>query len=163
MLKTLKAACLALLLAAAAPLAVAAHNYAIGALRIGHPWSPPNPPGAPTAAGYLTIYNLGRVPDRLLGGVSPMFGHIEVHEMSMAGGIMRMRPLPQGLVVPPGATVSLAPGGLHLMMIGPRRPFRIGERIPVTLRFERAGSVPVEFYVQAAPMDGMSGMGGMRH
>lgn len=169
MIKTLKAIILGLSLIAIAPLGVMAHDYSAGGLRIGHPWSRPNPPGAPTAAGYLTITNTGRQPDRLLGGLSPLVGRIEVHEMSMAGGIMRMRPLPYGLLLAPGATVRLEPGGYHLMLIGPRRAFRVGDRIPATLRFERAGDVRVEFEVQAgagakpAPMGSMADMPGMGH
>ena len=168
MIKTLKAIILGLSLIAIAPLGVMAHDYSTGGLRIGHPWSRPNPPGAPTTAGYLIITNTGRQPDRLLGGFSPLVSRIEVHEMSMAGGIMRMRPLPQGLLLAPGATVRLEPGGYHLMLIGPRRAFRVGEHIPATLRFERAGEVRVEFDVQSGPeigghpmgvMPGMSGMG----
>jgi copper(I)-binding protein len=134
----------------AAPLAAAAHSYQIGALKIGHPWSRPNPPGAPTAAGYLTVTNTGAVPDRLLGGSSPEANAIEVHEMSMTGGIMRMRPVAGGLVIPPGQTVKLEPGGYHLMIIGPKQAFKVGDHIPATLRFEHAGSLKVEFYVEAA-------------
>ena len=140
----LMAACLI-----AIPVAVSAHDYGFGALKIEHPWSRPNPPGAPTAAGYLTITNTGRHADVLLGGSSPKADKIEVHQMTMAGGIMRMRPVPGGLPIPPGQTVTLAPDGYHLMLIGPKRPFKVGDHIPATLHFQRAGAVNVEFNVQA--------------
>ena len=71
--------------------------------------------------------------------------------MSMDGGIMRMRELPDGLVLPPGATVRLEPGGYHLMLIGPKAPFKVGDHITATLKFAKAGSIKVEFYVQTAP------------
>ena len=169
MFKHFSLAFVAIALIAAAPFAASAHSYTLGALQIGHPWSRPNPPGAPTAAGYLTITNTGKTPDRLLGGSSPVATKIEVHEMSMTGGIMRMRPVAGGLVLPAGQTVKLEPGGFHLMIIGPNHAFKVGDHIPATLRFEHAGEIRVEFYVEAAPaadshsMQGMPGMGGMTH
>jgi copper(I)-binding protein len=165
MFKSLRLALAAVALVAAAPLAASAHDYQVGALKIGHPWSRPNPSGAPTAAGYLSITNTGRTPDRLLGGASPAATTIEVHEMSMAGGIMRMRPVAGGLAIAAGQTVKLEPGGYHLMIIGPKRAFKVGDHIPVTLKFERAGRVKVDFDVEAtapASAPSMSGMGGMQ-
>ena len=74
--------------------------------------------------------------------------------MTMAGGIMRMRPVPGGLPIPPGQTVKLQPDGYHLMLIGPKRPFKVGDHIPATLRFQRAGAVNVDFEVEAATPGG---------
>jgi hypothetical protein len=144
-------ALLALTLAMVVPAVAFAHGYVLGALKIGHPWARPTPPGAPTAAGYLTITNTGAAPDRLLGGSSAMAAGMELHQMSMAGGVMRMRLLTDGLTIPPGATVRLEPGGYHLMMVGPKTMFKIGDHIPATLNFARAGAIKVEFYVQASP------------
>ena len=146
-----KSALLAMVLAATAPAVSAAHEYALGPLKIGHPWSRPTPNGAPTAAGFLTITNTGAQADRLLGGSCPLTAQIQVHQMSMDGGIMRMRQLPDGLVLPPGATVRLEPGGYHLMLIGPKVPFKVGDHVPATLKFAKAGAIKVEFHVQAAP------------
>jgi len=153
-----------LAISAIATLAVA-HQYALGALRIIHPWSSPTPPGAPTAVGYLSIINTGATPDRLLGGSTPAAAKLELHEMSSVGGVMRMRPLPGGLVLPPGGTVTLSPGGDHFMFIGLKRPFALGDRIPATLNFEHGGSVRVEFHVDPpayhpSPMPGMAMPGG---
>ncbi len=132
----------------AAQSAAHAHAYDIGALHIGHPWTRPTPNGAPTAAGYLTVTNHGRAPDRLLGGASPVAQALEPHTMSTTGGVMRMRLLPAGYEIAPGATLTLAPMGNHLMFVGVRRPFKAGERVPATLRFAHAGSVSVDFVVQ---------------
>jgi copper(I)-binding protein len=126
-----------------------AHGYTLGALRIDHPWSRPTPPGAPTPAGYLTVTNTGATPDRFLDGSTPDAAKIEIHSMSMAGGIMRMRPVADGLALPPRQTIKLEPGSFHLMIIGPKHALKIGEHIPATLRFQHAGEVKVEFYVQA--------------
>jgi copper(I)-binding protein len=141
----------ALLLAAAPALA---QTYHVGALRIANPWIRPTPRGAPTAAGYLTVTNTGAHPDRLLGGSSPSAAAVEIHLMTMTGDIMRMRPVAGGLVIPPGRTVSIEPGGYHLMLMAPRRPFAPGQKVPATLRFERAGSVTIVFSVQPAPPPG---------
>jgi copper(I)-binding protein len=131
--------------------AAQARDYDIGALHIGHPWVRATPPGAPTAAGYLTITNHGAHADRLMGGVSPDVGDIQIHEMTMTGQIMRMRPIIGGLEIAPGQTVTLAPeGDRHLMLIGPKHPLKPGDGVDATLRFERAGPVRVIFAVQAA-------------
>jgi len=143
---------LTLALAAAAGLLFIAPAFAAthdtGALHIGHAWISTPPNGAPTAAGYLTVANHGRTADRLLGGTSPLAGSIEPHSMSMAGGVMRMRLLPNGFGIAPGATLTLAPGGDHLMLIGPKRAFKAGDHVPATLRFAHAGAVEVDFTVQ---------------
>ncbi len=120
-----------------------------GHIRIERPWVRATPNAAPSAAGYLTVTNTGHAGDRLLGGSTPDAKAIEPHAMSMTGGIMRMRLLPAGFEIAPGATLTLSPMGDHLMLIGPVRRFKPGDRIPVTLRFARAGAVKVEFAVQA--------------
>ncbi|HZK99369.1 MAG TPA: copper chaperone PCu(A)C [Caulobacteraceae bacterium] len=136
-----------------------AHQYTVGSLKIGHPWSLPTPPGAPTAAGYLTITNVGAAPDRFLGGETPLAVRFEIHRMTMDGGIMRMRPIVGGLPVEPGKTLRFDPSGYHLMLIGLKRPLKVGDDIPATLRFARAGGVKVEFHVQArAPKGGADAM-----
>jgi copper(I)-binding protein len=152
-------------LAAIALCAGPARAQSAGALKIGHAWVRPTPPGAANAAGYLSVTNHGAAPDRLIGGASPEVQRIEVHEMSMTGQVMRMRPVKGGLVIAPGQTVELAPGaGYHLMLIGPKHPFRLGEKFPATLQFEKAGTVNVTFQVQQAaeksapPMQPMGGM-----
>ncbi len=141
--------------AALAPCSTLARDYARGAIRISHPWSPPTPNGAPTAAGYLVITNTGRRPDRLLGGSTPVAASLEVHSMSMRNGIASMRPVTGGLVIGPGQTVRLEPmGGYHLMLIGLKRPLRLGQTVPATLRFQHAGAIRIELGVEprlAAP------------
>ena len=86
-----------------------AHDYSVGALKIGHPWARPTPTGAIAGAGYLTVTNTGKAPDRLLGGSTPVSDKLEVHEMSMTGGVMRMRPVEGGLTIAPGQSASTIP------------------------------------------------------
>ncbi|MGX9432658.1 MULTISPECIES: copper chaperone PCu(A)C [Bradyrhizobium] len=88
-----------------------------GDLVISQAWSRATPKGAKTGGGYFTIKNKGSAPDRLTGGSADVAGSVQVHEMSMEGGVMKMRPVEKGLTIEPGKTVKLAPGGYHLMMM----------------------------------------------
>src|SRR3981081_2273931 len=69
------------------------------------------------ACGYLTIDNKGSTPDRLIGGSADVADKVQVHEMAMNNGVMTMRPLDEGLMIEPGKTVKLAPGGSHLTLL----------------------------------------------
>jgi copper(I)-binding protein len=133
-------------------------------IRVSGAWTPAPPPGAPTAAGYLTIVNEGSAPDRLLGGSSPAAVQVQLHSMSTEGGIMRMRPLAGGLPIAPHSTVKVQPGGAHLMLAGLKRPLKVGQHVPVTLDFARAGHLQVSFVVQPQGAGAPSmGMGGREH
>jgi copper(I)-binding protein len=135
-----------------------APGVAAAQVTVEQPWSRAAPAGA-TGAGYMVLRNAGVEPDRLLGAETPAARRVELHTMMRDGDVMRMRHA-DAIAVPPGGAVALAPGGLHLMLIGLTRPLRVGERVPVTLRFERAGAVPVELVVESA---GARGPGAQRH
>lgn len=124
-----------------------AHGYSAGSLRIGHPWGRATPPGAEVAGGFLTIENTGKVDDRLVGISSPAAARVELHQMRMDAGVMRMRRIDDGLVIAAGKTVALAPGGYHVMFVEPKRAWVAGDRIKATLVFKNAGKVDVEFAV----------------
>jgi copper(I)-binding protein len=142
------------LIAALAALTIAgtafAHEYKAGSLVINHPWSRATPKGAPVAGGYMKITNTGTTPDRLVGGSVEPAKRFEIHEMSMDGGVMKMRELTNGLEIPPGATVELKPGSYHVMMMNLSKPFVKGERVKGSLTFEKAGKIDVEFAVEDA-------------
>ncbi|ANW00379.1 copper chaperone PCu(A)C [Bradyrhizobium icense] len=110
-------------------------------------WSRATPKGAKVAGGYLTIENRGMQPDRLLSASSAAAAKVEIHQMSMQDGIMTMRTLDDGLVIPPDATVTLAPGADHIMFIGLIAPFEEDQRVAVSLNFERAGRIEASFEV----------------
>lgn len=129
--------------------AASAHDFTVGSLTINHPWSRATPKNAPVAGGYLKITNNGSAPDRLTGGSSEASKGFEIHEMSMDGGVMKMRELKNGIEIAPGATVELKPGGYHIMMTNLTRPLTKGEKVKGTLTFEKAGKVDVEFAVEA--------------
>ena len=142
----LVATVVALLAAASA----GAHDYTLGALKIEHPWARPTVAGQSTGGAYLGVINSGNAPDRLLGGSSPAAARVEVHEMRMDGNVMRMREM-SALDVPAGVTVKLAPGGMHLMLFGLQKPLKAGDKLPLKLRFERAGEIEVMLNVETQP------------
>jgi copper(I)-binding protein len=125
-----------------------AEDVKAGDLVITQAWSRATPNGAKIAGGYLTIENKGSAPDRLVGGSGDIAGKVEVHEMATKDGVMTMRPLDQGLTIEPGKTVKLAPGGYHLMMFDLKGQLKQGDKVPVTLEFEKAGKVRLSLDVQ---------------
>jgi periplasmic copper chaperone A len=131
------------------PFVAAAHDYKAGDLLIHHPWTRATAPGAPVAGGYAEIRNTGALPDRLVGGSFEASAQFEIHEMTMDGDVMKMAKLPNGLEIPAGATVTLKPGGLHLMFIGLKLPLAEGAKIKGSLVFEKAGKIDVEFAIEA--------------
>jgi copper(I)-binding protein len=142
---------LAILLALCAMLIApaVAHEYTVGSLHIGHPWSRATPKGAAIGAGYLKITNNGTAPDRLLGGSSEAAKSFELHVMSMENGVMKMRPVEGGIEIKPGETVEFKPESYHVMFVGLKEPLVQGHRVKATLDFEKAGKVAVEFVVES--------------
>lgn len=133
----------------AAPPLTSAHEYKAGSIEIDHPWSRAMPPGAKTGVGYLVLKNEGTGADRLTSITSPVATAVEVHDMSITDGVMTMRKVDGGLALPPGGEAKLAPGGLHLMLVGVKEPFREGQMIPLNLTFEKAGTIEVQMKVDA--------------
>lgn len=145
----------AMMLLFASTHALLAHGFKVGALEIGHPWSRATPAGAKVAAGYLTIKNNGAEADRLVSVQSDIAEKAEIHEMAVdAKGVMTMRKLADGVEIPAGGEVALKPGSYHIMFMGLKSPAKEGEKFAGTLTFEKAGTVKVEFAVDA--MSGQS-------
>ncbi len=107
-------------------------------------------PGQPVGGGYVTIKNGGDSDDKLIGVESSAAGRAEIHEMAMVNDVMKMRKLDEGIVIPAGQTVELKPGGLHMMFFDVKKPFAEGDKVPVTLIFEKAGKVDVILSAGAA-------------
>jgi copper(I)-binding protein len=151
------------LLTALAPPAQAA-DVMVGKLKISTPWARATPKAAPVGGGYLTITNMGSEADRLIGGATAIARSVEVHEMKIDNGIMKMRMLANGLVIKPGQTITLAPGGYHVMFMGLKQQLKQGEHFKATLTFAKAGKVDVDFAiegigaVQGGGGDAMPGM-----
>jgi copper(I)-binding protein len=132
----------------------------VGTLTITDLWTRATPPGAPAAGGFLTITNTGTEPDRLIAVSSPETAAGELHEMSMENDVMKMNAVAGGIEIPAGATVKLAPGGLHLMLIGPKGPLTEGGKFPVTLTFEKAGKIDTFLHIMPIGSKGPDGTGG---
>ncbi len=145
---TRRLACTALLSCLLLP-AVHAEEPAATSIVVTQAWSRATPGGSRVAGGYLSIENRGSSADKLLSASTEIARKVEIHEMAVNGGVMTMRALEGGLSIEPGRTVKFAPGGLHLMSVGLATPLVRGDKVPVTLRFEKAGEITVSFDVQA--------------
>jgi uncharacterized protein YcnI len=129
-------------------------TFKIGDLVIASPWTRATPGGAKIAGGYLKITNNGKSSDRLVSATSAGAHHVEIHEMSMNDGVMKMRPLADGLTVKPGETVELKPGGFHMMFMDIKQPLKQGDTLKATLTFEKAGKLDLNFNVRAIGASG---------
>ncbi|HQX79977.1 MAG TPA: copper chaperone PCu(A)C [Steroidobacteraceae bacterium] len=130
------------------PAVAAAHSYAVGNLQIEYPWSRVTAQGVPVGVGYLVITNRGAQADSLVAASTDVAERVEFHQTRNEGGMMKMRHMPS-VALPAGAEVRFEPGGLHLMLLGLRRPLVAGETIPLLLRFAKAGELRVELTVEA--------------
>lgn len=135
-----------------------AQDVSVGNIDIKQAWSRATPKGSQVGGGFLAVTNRGSTADRLVSGTTTIAGKVELHEMSMQDGIMKMRPLANGIAIEPGQTVTLAPGGLHIMFVGLTRPLSQGETFTAKLVFEKAGPADVTFTVQ--PVGAKQGPGG---
>jgi copper(I)-binding protein len=102
--------------------------------------------GKNTAA-YLTATNPTGEPDRLVSVSCACAAEAELHDMSVANGVMRMRKAPFGFEVPSGGALVLAPGGKHIMLTGLKQTLKDGERVDLVLEFSKAGKVKADFHV----------------
>ena len=121
-----------------------AHEYKLGSLEIEHPWARPS--NVQNGAAYMTITTMGKDSDRLVSVTSPVADAVELHTHIMDGNIMRMRPV-DGIDVMPGKPTELKPGGFHVMLLGLKHPLVAGSTFPLTLTFEKAGSMSVDVAV----------------
>jgi periplasmic copper chaperone A len=162
------AAGLAVALAQISTTTVQAADYDVGSIHITAPWARATPKGASSGAAYVTIANKGAVPDRVACESSDVSAACQIHTMAMERGVMKMRPVEDGLEIKPGETVTLKPSGLHLMLMDLRHPLEQGKTVEATLHFEKAGTIKIDFPVAvigaAAPgtHEG-DGHGGMMH
>lgn len=124
-----------------------AHDYTLGDLTIQHPWSRATAPSAPVGLTYMTIVNKG-ASDKLIKAEASVSKVVELHTHIMDGQIMRMRQVPE-IDLAGGTETSLQPGGLHVMLIGLKAPLKEGTTFPMTLTFEKAGTVTVDVMVQS--------------
>jgi copper(I)-binding protein len=126
-------------------------------IEVSHVWARATAAMGKTGAVYLTVVNKGTVDDRLVSAATDVAAKAELHETISDKGVMKMRPVP-GLDIKAGATATLEPGKVHLMLTGLKAPLKVGQTFPVTLTFEKAGTLPVTVTVEKPGAAGMSGM-----
>jgi copper(I)-binding protein len=139
-----------------------AADYDVGSIHISQPWSRATPKGANAGAGYMTITNKGNAADKVTCMSSDASAQCQIHTMTMDDGVMKMRPVEGGLEIPPGGTVALKPGGLHMMLLDLKHPLEPGQNVKATLKFDHAGTVDVEYPIVAigAPAPGAAAESG---
>lgn len=126
-----------------------AHEYTAGTITIHHPWAAATPPGATTGAAYMKIINKGKKTLRLLKMSTPVADKVEIHSMTMDKGIMRMRELTPPLKIAPKSTLLLNHNGLHLMLIGLKKPLVEEEMVSFKLTFAGGKTMDVDLYIEA--------------
>ena len=145
-------------LSAFLPKPIAAEPYRGGSITVSNAWARETAPAQQAGGGFMTVDNAGNRPDRLLSATSGVADKVELHTVSMDGGVMRMRPVAGGISIPARGKVELRPGSFHIMFMGLKAPLRRGESVPVILRFARAGTITARLTVQ--PIGAMGPDGG---
>lgn len=153
---------LTLVALAAFALPAAAHEQQLGDLLMQHAWARATPAGAKTGAVYVRIDNHGMDADKLVGVAGTIAAKVELHNMTMDNGTMKMGPAGQ-IEIPSHGSVALEPHGLHIMLMGLTKPLTEGDTFPVTLTFEKAGSVELQVVVEPIGFTGEDGDGHSNH
>ncbi|WP_026501186.1 copper chaperone PCu(A)C [Bartonella clarridgeiae] len=133
----------------ALPATVNAHQYKLGDLEIIHPWTRVTPKGSKVSSGYLYIINHSDTPDRLIAVSTNRAQETEIHSMTITTDIMQMKKISNGIEIPGKGEITLKPGGHHIMFMGISQPFQQNEKINAKLIFEKAGTIDVDFFVNA--------------
>jgi copper(I)-binding protein len=123
-------------------------------LEISRPWARAATTAENMGGGFFTIENKGNVADRLVAASTPVAETVEIHAIRVVGPDVKMRPVANGLAVPPRTTITLKPRGYHLLLKGLTAPLVVGAKVPVVLTFEKAGTRNIEMDVQAPGLVG---------
>jgi copper(I)-binding protein len=135
------------------PAVAAAQEFKAGSITVVAPWARATPGGSKVGGAYLELKAAAGSGDRLVSASSTAAGTVEIHEHANEGGVMKMRRI-DGLAVPAGGSVVLKPGGYHLMLMDLKQPLKQGDKLQLTLTFEKAGALSVEGPV--APLGAMA-------
>lgn len=127
-----------------------AHEEKSDKLTINHPWSRATAPNQKVGAVFMEIETSTGKSDRLIAASSPDAKKTEIHGHTQEGGVMRMRRVEGGVLIPAEGSVKLAPGGAHIMLLGLKAPLLEETTIPLTLTFKNGGSVRIEAVVESA-------------
>ncbi|MCZ2327984.1 copper chaperone PCu(A)C [Bartonella sp. F02] len=149
LLKTIITGILCTLIFTFTALPAIAHQYQLGNLEIIHPWTRETPKGAKVGSGYLYIINHGNTPDRLIAVSVEGVQETEIHSMAVVNDIMKMEKMSNGIEIPGNGEITLKPGGNHIMFMGLSKPLQQGDKLTAKLIFEKAGTIEVDFCVDA--------------
>ncbi len=127
-------------------------------LEITRPWACAATTAPGTGGAFFTLVNTGAEADRLTAAVTALAELVEIHAIKMVGANIAMRPLEKGLAFPAGTTITLKPRGYHLLLRGLKAPLVVGNKVPVTLTFEKAGSRTVEMVVEPPTVVGVDAL-----
>ena len=136
-----------------ASLAASAQSYKVGSIGIDDLRARPTVAGQQVGGAYMTLVNKGAA-DRLLSATTAVAVAVQMHTMAMDGDVMTMREV-DAVDLGAGQAVEFKPGGFHLMLMGLKAPLKLGDKFPMTLRFEKAGKVEVMVHVE--PVSAPSG------
>lgn len=144
---------------------MAMHNAVVtlGDLEISNGFARATLPKAPVGGGFVTIVNKGAEDDTLVSAVSDVAGEVQLHNMRVENDVMKMYEMEGGIPIPAGETVTLAPGGLHIMFMQLKQQLAEGSKVKVTLTFEKAGSIDVMLDVRSVGAKGSMNHEGMSH
>jgi periplasmic copper chaperone A len=127
-----------------------AHDYTAAKLKVNHPWARATVAAQSVGGGFMSIANQGSSDDALIAVKWADSQTLELHTHSVTNGVMQMRQVDK-IVLPAGKTVTLAPGGFHVMFMMLKSPLAVGEKRDAVLVFEKAGELKVQFKVE--PLD----------
>jgi len=141
------AACIASAALQLHPSPLAAHGYEAGELKVRHPWTRVPAAGEKSAGAYMEIRNGGKETERLIGAYSPAAERVELYKVTSTGESVKTQQA-SSLQISARRRLFLRPEGSHLLLIGVRSRLRMGDRVPLTLQFERGGKFQIELEVQ---------------
>jgi len=103
-------------------------------IMVDHPWARATPGGAKTGAAYMTLVNNGNAVDRLVSATTPVADKVQFHSVSEENGVSRMHEMPS-IDLAPGGKATFSPGGMHIMVVGLKKPLKEGEYVPDDVDF----------------------------
>jgi periplasmic copper chaperone A len=119
-----------------------------GGIEVEHAWARATSTAAKTGVVYLTLVSNEGTDDRLIATATPSADKAELHTTLEDKGVMKMRPVEDGVAIKAGGRTELKPGGTHIMLIGLKAPLKAGTSFPLTLTFEKAGAVEMMVTVE---------------
>ncbi|WP_417428187.1 copper chaperone PCu(A)C [Kiloniella sp.] len=134
-----------------------AKDFKAGDIMVKQPWARATLGQMKNGASFLTLHNMGAEDDKLVAAAGSAAKRIELHSHTMVDGVMKMRQVEGGIPVTAGSMVELKPGSFHIMLMGLEAPLKEGKMFPLTLTFEKAGSVDIMVHIEkggAMKMDG---------